>query len=237
MFSFKGINFRDMNLRIIGEVEYTSTVRDITVVKVPGRNGEVYIDNGRYESVERGLKAVLDLPGNANIEDSVTRIHNWLVSDPGEHELTLGNDRDFVYRAVITDKQNITRLLRNYGRAVLRFRIHPIKYMRGGLEVVEIRDGAIINNPYPINAEPRITVRGDGEIIIKIGEKVIDLRDVDEGIILDSEIETAFSLDGERTQFDKVYSFPFPVLKPGDNVLTIPNNVSVSMIPRLGALV
>lgn len=237
MFSFKGVNFRDMHLRVVGEVEYNSTVRDKSAVKIPGRHGKIYMDNGRYESVDRGLKTVIDLPRNVNIEDVVTKIHNWLVSEPGEHELTFGEDRNFVYRASVVERQRITRLLRNYGRALIRFRLHPIKYLKTGLEEIPVANGAIINNPYDIDAEPRIIIRGRGSVVITIGDQEIVLKNLDDGLIVDSELETPFSLDGERTHFDKMFSYPFPALRPGDNVFTIPQHVSVSIITRLGALV
>ena len=237
MFSFKGVSFRDMHLRVIGEVEYNSTVRDVSAVRIPGRDGEIYIDNGRYESVDRGVKAALELPRNMNIEDAVTKIHNWLVSGPGEHELTLGDDRSFIYRASVVDRQRITRILRNHGRAIIRFRLHPVKYLRSGLEDVSVDNGAIITNPYDIDALPRITIRGRGSVVLGIGGQELILKDLDEGIIVDSEAETPFSLDSSKTHFDKMYSYPFPVLRPGDNVFSVPQNVSVSIITRLGALV
>lgn len=48
---FGGVRSRDYNVWISGENVWASPERDVTVVEIPGRNGTLTLDNGRYKNV------------------------------------------------------------------------------------------------------------------------------------------------------------------------------------------
>ena len=45
---FAGKNLRDFGLVFNGSGTHGAPLRDYTTVAIPGKNGELYIDNGRY---------------------------------------------------------------------------------------------------------------------------------------------------------------------------------------------
>ena len=50
--TFDGINTADYGIEISGEGTFNSPERDVTMVTVPGRNGQLTLDNGRFENIE-----------------------------------------------------------------------------------------------------------------------------------------------------------------------------------------
>ena len=227
-----------MHLKIEGNLTFTAPSRDIEFIEVQGRNGDIPIDNGRYRSVNQSLPCRLVLPKDQNIEMATTKIHDWLSTDPNYHDFIWKGDPDFTYRALVYEEYETQRVLHQYGRTLLKFRFHPIKYLTESLIERPISNEEIIQNPYQIEANPIIRLVGSGNMLIQIGDQQLDLRNVDRGITVDSETQTVTSFNGQFTEFDKMFSYPFPALKPGENIITFSNNVEeIYLIPRLGALI
>lgn len=235
MFTFKGRTSHDMGLRIAREVTFSSPSRSIDSVAVDGRNGTLIIDRGRYENVDWGIPVILI--ADNGIEERLTDIADWLLTDVGFHDFLWDSDPDFVYRAMCHQQFNINHLLRTLGKGIINFKMHPIKFLKTGLTERQIANNTNVVNPYNINAKPRLRINGSGNITIRIQNTDLVLRGIAGGCIVDSETQTITSLDGRITLFDRMYSYPFPELSPGSNVITVPGGVQLHMIPRLGALI
>ena len=50
--TFDGVSLKDFGVYINGNQTYNAPARSRTYVSVPGRNGDLIIDNGRYENTE-----------------------------------------------------------------------------------------------------------------------------------------------------------------------------------------
>lgn len=236
-FTYKGINAKEMHLHILNELEFESTTRDIELVTVPGRDGDLIVDHGRYESVIRKFPCRLMIPDKANLEDAMSKIHQWLIVDTGSHDLLLDHEPDFIYRAMVDNTVTTNRILSHLGKAVISFRLHPIKFLRSALIERQITSGTNITNPYGIEAKPVLRIIGNGNITINIGDRALILQGIAGGCIVDSETQTITSLDRRITLFERMFS-PFPVLRPGNNQVTFSGeDIQVFIAPRLGALV
>ena len=234
MFTYKGIRSSDMGLQINGNLDFSSPRRDMNLVSVAGRDGDLVIDNGRYESVTKTINCRLKTT-NENVETVINRIHNWLATDVTFHDFHWSGDPSFTYKAMVENPMRTQRALSKLARIALQFRIHPIKYLTSSLTNREVVSGTNIVNQFQLAAKPIIRVIGNDDIVINIGAQVLDLRDVVDEITIDCEMMTVIGADGKAV-FAKMYS-PFPVLQPGNNVITFDDNVQVFVTPRLGALV
>ena len=236
MFTYKGVRSDEMHLRVENSLGFDSPARDVDLVSVPGRDGDLVMDNGRFESVVRSFACRLEAPDGGDVEAVIARIHDWLGTDVRYHDFTWAGDRDFVYRAMVEGSMASQRVLARYARSTINFRLHPVKYLVSSLNERQVASGANVVNPYHVAARPVIRVVGSGNVRINIGQQVLDLRNVDRGITVDCETQTVTSFNGEFTEFDKMFS-PFPVLNPGNNSITFSGNFQVFVTPRLGALV
>ena len=236
MFTYKEKRSKDMNLRVLNDVTFSSPTRDVRVMQVPGRNGDLIMDNGRFESVIRSIPCRLEAPKGENVEQLINQINNWLIDDGGFHEFRWDNDPEFKYLARVESDVVSRRMLSRFGRVVIDFRLHPIKYLESSLEARQITNGTNVVNQFNVDAKPLIRIIGGGNITINIGGRTLVLQEISGGCIIDSETQTITTLDGSVTLFDRMYS-PFPVLQSGNNVISFPSNIQVFITPRLGALV
>jgi len=237
MFTYKGIRSKDMHLRVLNDVSFAAPTRDANMIQVPGRDGDLVIDNGRYNSVIRSIPCRLEAPNHMNVENLISQINNWLVSDTKFHEFEWENDPDFMYQATIEGDVISQRVLSRYGKTAIDFRLHPIKYLRSTLTPRQITTGTSIFNQFSIEAKPLIRIIGSGNITINIGGRPLVLERIGNGCIIDSETQTITDLQGRLTLFEYMCS-PFPVLEAGNNQITFTrNDIQVHITPRLGALV
>lgn len=238
MFTYKGKSSHEMDLKLENNLVFTAPSRDIEFVTVDGKDGDIAFDKRRYESVIRSIPCTLIPNDRTDIEQLIHNINDWLSTDVGYHDFTWSGDASFVYKAIVSEGYDIQRLLSRYGKTVLSFRFHPIKYLASSLVERSVANNSNINNPYNLPAKPIIRLIGNGNLKIYIGDELLDLRNVLNGITIDCETQTVTSANGQFTEFDKMFSYPFPSLKPGNNTITFSENVQEMYItPRLGALI
>jgi len=240
MFSFKGIKAQDMNLRILNDITFESPNRSTTIIQIPGRNGSLIMDNGRYEDITRSIPCRLEAPRNRDVEELISRIHNWLGKDIGYHEFLWHKDPDYVYRARAENGAVSGRKLSRLANTLIDFRIHPIKYIKSSMIEREVDHGTIIVNDVEMEANPVIRIVGTGLVWLRIGGSniTINIPNDAEGCIIDSENRTITSLDKQTPLFRNT-SGTFPTLDLGNNPVTWEsiNEIQVFITPRLGVLV
>jgi len=236
MFTYKGKKSTEMYLRVLNDVEFTSPSRDVNLMQVPGRHGDLVMDNGRFNSVIRTIPCRLEAPTGVNVEECINNINNWLIDDGNFHEFTWDNDPEFRYLARVEGDVVNHRVLSRFGRTAVSFRLHPIKYLESSLVERQVTSGTNLENRFNVDAKPIIRIVGTGNITLTIGGRQLVLRGIGSGCIIDSESQNITTLNGQQTLFDRIYS-DFPVLTPGNNVITFPAGVQVFVVPRLGRLV
>ena len=241
MFKYKGRSNKEMNLRVLNNITFASPSRDVNAIQVPGRDGDLIMDNGRFNSVIRSVPCRLEASDGANVEELISDLNNWLIDDGGFHDFTWDNDPGFRYLARVDEGLISQRVLSQYGNTTIDFKLHPIKYLESGLLEHQVTNGEVIANPFNIDAKPILKIQGatsgGGDINIEIGGRRLTLRGMAaSGCIIDSESQTITDSAGRVTLFSIMRS-PFPVLTEGANRITIPNGVRVSIIPRFGRLI
>ena len=236
MFIYKGISSKDMHLRMLNDITFTSPTRDVNMIQVPGRDGDLIMDNGRYESVIRSVPCRLAAPLGTDVETLISQINNWLIDDGRFHAFTWENDPEFEYLARVEGDVTSQRILSRYGKTVIDFRLHPIKYLTSSLTEQQVTTGTNVPNPFNIEAKPIIRIVGNGDFTLNIGGRALVLQGIAGGCLIDSETQTITTLNGQLTLFERMFS-AFPVLKPGNNTISFPSHVQVFITSRLGALV
>ena len=72
--------------------------------------------------------------------------------------------------------------------------------------------------PAPPASEPKITIKATGDVDLMIGTQTVLLTDLDGEIILDSQIQEAYTLDdsGVMSNANNHMAGDFPLLAPGN---------------------
>ena len=219
-FSFKGKDSRDFGILISAAPEKMRAERRVEQVTIPGRNGELTVDEGTYApyviSVECGTR------GSENLDEILA----WL---DGAGELILCTEPDKVFRASIYNKISVADMIYLYNSFLLQFRVQPFKYsVNAAGDALEL---TTIRNSGTVYSEPLITVYGSGDVTLNINGNSYPLRNVDGNITIDSEMMEVFK--GNANQNSKYGGAEFPRFEVGKNEISWTGNVSkIKLQPR-----
>lgn len=232
---FNGISSRDVGIEVETFPTYDIPEREYEAIHVPGRNGDVIIDNGTYKNVNRTYKvsiATYDIP----YSQKMAGVAKWLHSAPGYARLEDSYDPDFYRFAYYNEAVSIENLFNEAGRATINFVCKPQRFFKSGDMPVEFAANGVIQNRTVNIALPKIIVTKNGlQGAITIGDATITLAaSSGSPIIIDSELQDVYDSLGENK--NSVITFNdgiFPLLQPGSNSVSISGGVTkVEIIPR-----
>lgn len=229
-FYYKEINSLDKQLYIQKKNTYAGAQRDVSFISVPGRDGDLIVDNKRFKNVDIYYK-VAALEGIYDIPEIAHRVKGWLCSEPGYFELIDSYNPDYYRLAAYADTFNLEQELKCWGTSTIKFNCKPYRYRLDGKQPIELSAASTIQNPEAFASKPYIKINGNGNISLSINGELYAFRDVDGYIEVDSETMNAYK--GTTSQNSKMYTSTFPELKKGTNsILWIGTVSSVEIIPR-----
>lgn len=134
-FNFDGVQSSDYGVYISGSGTFDAPERDFEAVEVPGRNGILTLDNGRFQLQRHKYPAFVVPP----FRDNVRGLRNALMSKRGAHRLTDTYNPDEFYLAYyergleVDPEKNLT-----VGAMDIIFTRDPRRFLLTGDEPVEL---------------------------------------------------------------------------------------------------
>ncbi len=198
---------------------YGAPNRRVEAVHVPGKNGDLLIDEGTYDNiiVSYDIAIVQDFPVNAR------EIAQWLLGDGGYHVLTDSYNEEFYreatyFNAIEFDVESLKR----QGKGTINFYAKPQRFAWAGGDQKKGNGTITLTNPYGFPAKPLIHVTGALTLTIN-GEDTITVSQVVDGrCYIDSETMQCYSGDTNCNQY--VQMAEFPVIQPNETMtITISN--------------
>lgn len=208
-FVLDGVDSRDFGVYLYRKETLSSPARVYQRIAVPGRNGDVLIDEGKYENVSLSYSAIiLEKP-----YDNITAFKNFLLSRAGGYcRLEDTFDTEEFYSAhisgaivpEITPEMDKVKCEIAFDRQPQRF----LKLGEGTKTFVNEQSYSntigTLENPTYNESSPLISVWGNGEFYIRppkmvMLDFVVEVRDnlTSEPIIIDCEAQDAYIvLDG-----------------------------------------
>lgn len=225
--TFDGHNSQEFGIAISGEGSFDAPARDVTAVSIPGRNGDLILDNGRYKNITVSYPAILYRSFSAN----VAAARAWLLGPTGYAELTDDYNPGYFRRAIYTGGIDWDMWPRNReGEVTLKFNCKPQRFLVSGSDTITAENGGSITNPTIFRALPLITVYGTGDGDLTIGDTTVTLTDLDSEIYLDCDLQDAYiGLDSANSKM----AGEFPTLAPGANAVAWTGDITgVDIVPR-----
>ena len=84
---FGGVDSSDYGIYISGEGAYNAPERNVEFVKVPGRNGDIAIDQGRYENIKVTYPAMVLEDDQEHFRERLSEFRNAILSQKGYQRL------------------------------------------------------------------------------------------------------------------------------------------------------
>ena len=226
-FTWNGKNSGDFGIYVQKTPKLTRAARKMQVVDVEGRNGAIVFPQKAWNNVSRSY-AVFSGEKTWDAERNFDAIIEWLSADDFEPD---------VFRmAYFAGSVDITNLFGETGQTTLDFNCKPQKFLKSGEKAISFSSGGgTLRNPTGFEAKPLITVYGSGSGTISIGGTSVSISSIGTSVTLDCENMDAYK--GSTNRNNTITASTFPVLKSGDNAVTLTGGAtSAVIIPRFWRL-
>ncbi|GAA0062765.1 TPA: phage tail family protein [Clostridium botulinum] len=247
-FIWNGIHSSEKGLKIISLPDITTPEKRAEKIVVPGRNGHLTITSNDYEGETKkvefdyfdnqfdDIKSWLKGEGEVVFSNEPDRYYKATISNKVSLEQMLKKFHSgivqFDCQPFAYDKCN-TEIIKITADNVTRHSkvIHPLNtlnYTNGNLiepnKLATIHENNFIEifNPGNIESEPVITIYGYGSMDLNINDNIINLTNVANHIIIDSEIMDCYR---EGQLFNNYMNGDFPTFKPGINKISWIGNI------------
>ena len=233
---YNGRETTEFNLKLENGVTFASPSKNFELEKIGGLDGEVVTGDGTLNNVTRDFPFTVSSDKKRNVQEIATELSAWLKSSNEWHDLEFSGDPDYIYRAIYIDEYNLDRVTNFYGKVVLSFICKPYKFLKSGRD--EITLGTNIINPTNRPSRPKITIKGTGNITLKIGDALWEFKNVSGGIVVDTLLDVVTSLTGGVSAWDKIATYPLPTIPPGTHTVTKTGTITeIKIIPRWEVIV
>lgn len=206
----------------------TKPKRKLSLRSVPGRSGDLIVDEESYENGLFELTAFVKGSSQEDQEENQTLVS--LVFDTGMYQSFVPYwDSKYEYQVITTSGPDFygSRLYGFSNPYNLELSYKPFKKLRNVDNIVLTKTGNI-TNPLKYNSLPYMKITAIGDVTLKVNGLDVVLKNIVEFIELDSEIEECYKLKNAvmTNENNKMYSIEYPVLKPGVNTISWTGNVS-----------
>lgn len=201
---------------------------NIESTRVPNRRGDlVPQQQDDFPNVLIKVEGtVLPFEGET-LKEALRRVNNWLRQNPSQFNRLQFSDEDVYSNAVYKNLLDLDNKYNLLGTVTLLFEREPFK-KNISESVIEItaKDKPIFN-PSSVSSTPIMKIYGSGDITLYIGDYSVNLKGIENYIILDSNLQDAYILkngiiDLKNSKMDG----QFPELAPGLNYISWSGNVS-----------
>lgn len=171
--TFGNISASSLGIIISGAGTYSSPERDREMVSVDGRNGDLIIDNGRYQNIEVIYPAFIREGFRLTAADIRNR---FLNGARGYQKLTDTYHPNEYRMAVFTGAfEPETGPWNSSAHFSLTFNCKPQRFLVAGDEVITFTGPGVLRNPSLETALPLIRVYGYGTLFV--GDEIITITD------------------------------------------------------------
>lgn len=228
--TFDGENSLDYNVYITGEGVYDAPKRVVEMITIPGRNGALAMDQGRFENID--VKYPAGVFGSTQAEyaarmrafrNMLASRHNYVRLEDDYHpdEFRLG-----LYKNGLEVKPvSMSRA----GEFDITFDCKPQRFLKSGENVYTRTASGSISNPTLFEARPLLVVTGTGNLTVNGVQIAISKTPT----TIDCEAMEAYNGTTSRNSDIVLTPNKFPVLKPGNNTITLGSGITkVEITPR-----
>lgn len=223
---FGGIDSSDYGIYVSGEGTYNAPERAVEFVNVPGRDGAIAIDQGRFENITVTYPAMYIGKDQEDFREAVSSFRNAILSQEGYQRLEDSYHPDEYRMGIYTAGMEVSDLftMMQGGTFDLKFNCKPQRWLTCGDYPVPVVSGQFMDNPTPFESNPILLSTGYGMINFNgfsIGLEnepmgIIELDPVNKSI-RDGSMSTSFSVELENYR-----------LEPGDDIVMVWNQTTVN---------
>ena len=118
-FTFNGVNSQQYGLKVKQSSHLSRPAKKIESIEIPGRTGNLIIDDGSKKNQSIELLCTLDCRSSGNIAIVSKQIGAWLQDPIGYQTLMMYDGTTF--KAICTNQVDISEVIDNFAEVSIRF--------------------------------------------------------------------------------------------------------------------
>ena len=118
-FIFNGISSKKFGLKLKSSNHLSLPAKKYESISVPGRTGNLIIDDGSKENLQIELECYIDARVNANLPYLSRQIGTWLQDPIGYQTLSFSDG--ITFKAICTNQIDIDEVIKHFGEFSIRF--------------------------------------------------------------------------------------------------------------------
>ena len=238
-FTFDGQSSLDSGIYITGEAVFNAPERVVEMISVPGRNGALAIDQGRFENIEVTYPAGCFASNMADYADKVSQFRNILASRYTYKRLTDTYHPDEFRLGLYRSGLEVDSVRYNTaGEFDITFDCKPQRWLVNGETSQTFTGSGTITNPTLFPSRPLLAVTGSGILTLGSQTMTIIARSSSSSVIyIDCETQESWevvsSAKVSRNDYIQNAGESFPVLSAGSNTVGLGSGITrVVITPR-----
>ena len=237
--TFDEINSLDKGIYITGQAVYNAPERVVEMVSVPGRNGNIAIDEGHFENIEVTYPAGCFAKNQIDFAAKIGEFRNILASRYQYKRIEDDYNPDEFRMGLYKSGLDVNSVSYNRaGEFNIVFDCKPQRWLKSGETSETYTATGTIENPTDFPARPLLVVTGAG--ILTVGDQTLTIVDgsgANQVIYIDCESMEAWEEVGggkvSRNDYIQNAGQAFPSLDGGENDIILGTGITkVEITPR-----
>lgn len=231
-----GMNTLSINGSVLPDIyvdaslSFNKPEKDVESISVPGRNGDLIIDNDTFKNVVITYPCYI----RENFATAFNTLVNTLAPLKGYQKIECSNDSTHyrLGRVIIPATPDAQRLNKD-GKFNLAFNCKPQRFLNSGETVTTYNNTgtSTLSNPTNYASRPLIRVTGNGKVTVN-GTEIV-LANTTNYTDIDCEAMECYYGSTNRNANVTFSTNDFPVLSPGNNSIVRATGITkVEITPR-----
>lgn len=236
---FNGISSEDLGIIIQFIPSYEFPEKEYQTVSIPGRNGNLVIDNGSFKNVERTYSIAKVFKKGEKFIPSTSAIVSWLYSANGYARLEDSYEPDFYRMAIYKNDGSLSNYYDVATALEITFECKPERWLISGEKFILVNNDDKIQNPTSFDSSPVITLTtiANEDTTINIEGTEIKIKRFNEikNLVIDCENMECYSEEDKSTYNSHIVLInnEFPkLIRNKRNTITFTNATNFKIQPR-----
>lgn len=227
-FTFDDIDSRDFGVYISGSGVFNAPEKEIEMIAVPGRNGDLIGLESRLLNLELTYPAFI----YADFKRNIAALSSALLAKDGYQKLIDTYYPDEYRLATFAGGIDVDSVAtRRAGQFDLTFQCKPQRYLLAGQEEVDVTSSLKLVNPTAFSSSPLIRVYGYGTL--GINSESVTIANQYSYVDIDCEMMDCYYQTNNANPYVSFSGNDFPKLQAGTNTFTKTANISqIKIVPR-----
>lgn len=219
-----GVDSADYEIYVADKNQFDAPARDVDIIKVPGLNGTLCLDNGRWQN--QPLTYLLYI--RKNLIKNVEAFRAHLMDSLGYKRVQDTFNPDEFYYARFVNAFSVETSDRYRASFTITMDRKPQRFLTSGEKALSVTtSGTIMKTPTLFEAKPLIRAYGTGSMTIN--GKTLAISSANSYTDLDCDIQEAYK---GSTNCNANVSGDFPTLAPGNNTIIFSGFTELEITPR-----